>query len=98
MRQRTQHVEGARLLKPTTAKSAAFSIGEIRTAAEQRCAPLSSEERQPAGLGALILRRDRTGPVSYTHLNRAAVLGYEGKWAIHPSQVTLCNELSLIHI
>jgi malyl-CoA/(S)-citramalyl-CoA lyase len=25
--------------------------------------------------------------------NRAAVLGYEGKWAIHPSQVALCNEL-----
>jgi malyl-CoA/(S)-citramalyl-CoA lyase len=25
--------------------------------------------------------------------NRAAVLGYEGKWAIHPSQVTLCNEV-----
>ena len=25
--------------------------------------------------------------------NRAAVLGYEGKWAIHPSQVALCNEV-----
>lgn len=25
--------------------------------------------------------------------NRAAVLGYEGKWAIHPSQIELCNEV-----
>jgi len=25
--------------------------------------------------------------------NRAAVLGYEGKWAIHPSQIVLCNEV-----
>ena len=25
--------------------------------------------------------------------NRAAVLGYEGKWAIHPSQIVLCNEI-----
>ncbi len=25
--------------------------------------------------------------------NRAAVLGYEGKWAIHPSQIGLCNEV-----
>jgi malyl-CoA/(S)-citramalyl-CoA lyase len=25
--------------------------------------------------------------------HRAAVLGYEGKWAIHPSQVALCNEV-----
>lgn len=25
--------------------------------------------------------------------NRAAVLGYEGKWAIHPSQIDLCNEV-----
>ena len=25
--------------------------------------------------------------------NRAAVLGCEGKWAIHPSQVTLANEV-----
>jgi malyl-CoA/(S)-citramalyl-CoA lyase len=25
--------------------------------------------------------------------NRAAVLGYEGKWAIHPSQIPLCNEV-----
>ena len=25
--------------------------------------------------------------------NRAAVLGYEGKWAIHPSQVALANEV-----
>ncbi len=25
--------------------------------------------------------------------NRAAVLGYEGKWAIHPSQISLCNEV-----
>jgi malyl-CoA/(S)-citramalyl-CoA lyase len=25
--------------------------------------------------------------------NRAAVLGYEGKWAIHPSQIALCNEV-----
>lgn len=24
---------------------------------------------------------------------RAAVLGYEGKWAIHPSQVSLANEI-----
>ena len=24
---------------------------------------------------------------------RAAVLGYEGKWAIHPSQIPLCNEV-----
>jgi malyl-CoA/(S)-citramalyl-CoA lyase len=25
--------------------------------------------------------------------NRAAVLGYEGKWAIHPSQIVLANEV-----
>jgi malyl-CoA/(S)-citramalyl-CoA lyase len=25
--------------------------------------------------------------------NRVAVLGYEGKWAIHPSQIDLCNEV-----
>jgi malyl-CoA/(S)-citramalyl-CoA lyase len=25
--------------------------------------------------------------------NRAAVLGYEGKWAIHPSQIAACNEV-----
>ena len=25
--------------------------------------------------------------------NRAAVLGYEGKWAIHPSQIALANEV-----
>jgi malyl-CoA/(S)-citramalyl-CoA lyase len=25
--------------------------------------------------------------------NRAAVLGYEGKWAIHPSQIALCNQV-----
>jgi malyl-CoA/(S)-citramalyl-CoA lyase len=25
--------------------------------------------------------------------NRAAVLGYEGKWAIHPSQIALSNEV-----
>ena len=25
--------------------------------------------------------------------NRAAVLGYEGKWAIHPSQIALCNDV-----
>jgi malyl-CoA/(S)-citramalyl-CoA lyase len=25
--------------------------------------------------------------------NRAAVLGYEGKWAIHPSHFALCNEI-----
>jgi len=25
--------------------------------------------------------------------NRAAVLGYEGKWAIHPSQITLANQV-----
>ncbi len=24
---------------------------------------------------------------------RAAVLGYEGKWAIHPSQIAMCNEV-----
>ncbi len=27
------------------------------------------------------------------HANRAMVLGCEGKWAIHPSQIPLCNEL-----
>ena len=27
--------------------------------------------------------------------NRAAVLGYEGKWAIHPSQIELANRSSL---
>jgi malyl-CoA/(S)-citramalyl-CoA lyase len=27
------------------------------------------------------------------HANRAAILGCEGKWAIHPSQVALCNEV-----
>lgn len=27
------------------------------------------------------------------HANRARVLGCEGKWAIHPSQVALCNRL-----
>jgi malyl-CoA/(S)-citramalyl-CoA lyase len=25
--------------------------------------------------------------------NRAAVLGYEGKWAIHPSQIELANQV-----
>jgi malyl-CoA/(S)-citramalyl-CoA lyase len=25
--------------------------------------------------------------------NRVAVLGYEGKWAIHPSQIDLCNQV-----
>ncbi|MDA8416415.1 MAG: CoA ester lyase [Betaproteobacteria bacterium] len=25
--------------------------------------------------------------------NRVAVLGYEGKWAIHPSQIELCNQV-----
>jgi malyl-CoA/(S)-citramalyl-CoA lyase len=25
--------------------------------------------------------------------NRVAVLGYEGKWAIHPTQIALCNEV-----
>jgi malyl-CoA/(S)-citramalyl-CoA lyase len=25
--------------------------------------------------------------------NRAAVLGYEGKWAIHPSQIALANDV-----
>jgi malyl-CoA/(S)-citramalyl-CoA lyase len=25
--------------------------------------------------------------------NRAAVLGYEGKWAIHPSQIALANQV-----
>ena len=25
--------------------------------------------------------------------NRAAVLGYEGKWAIHPSQIDLANQV-----
>jgi malyl-CoA/(S)-citramalyl-CoA lyase len=28
-----------------------------------------------------------------TAAKRAAVLGYEGKWAIHPSQIALCNEV-----
>ena len=37
---------------------------------------------------------DFSDPDGYTAQgNRAAVLGCEGKWAIHPSQVTLANEI-----
>jgi len=37
---------------------------------------------------------DFSDPAGYTaQANRAAVLGCEGKWAIHPSQVGLANEL-----
>jgi malyl-CoA/(S)-citramalyl-CoA lyase len=34
---------------------------------------------------------DRDGYIAAA--NRAAVLGYEGKWAIHPSQIELANEV-----
>jgi malyl-CoA/(S)-citramalyl-CoA lyase len=35
---------------------------------------------------------DFNDPEGYTcAANRAAVLGYEGKWAIHPSQIELAN-------
>jgi len=35
---------------------------------------------------------DFNDPEGYTSAaNRAAVLGYEGKWAIHPSQIELAN-------
>jgi malyl-CoA/(S)-citramalyl-CoA lyase len=34
---------------------------------------------------------DREGYLASAH--RAAVLGYEGKWAIHPSQIELANEV-----
>lgn len=37
---------------------------------------------------------DFTDPVGYlASARRAAVLGYEGKWAIHPSQIALANEV-----
>jgi malyl-CoA/(S)-citramalyl-CoA lyase len=37
---------------------------------------------------------DFTDPEGYlTSARRAAVLGYEGKWAIHPSQIALANEV-----
>lgn len=37
---------------------------------------------------------DFSDPDGFTwHANRAMVLGCEGKWAIHPSQVPLCNTL-----
>jgi malyl-CoA/(S)-citramalyl-CoA lyase len=37
---------------------------------------------------------DFTDPDGYlASARRAAVLGYEGKWAIHPSQITLANEV-----
>jgi malyl-CoA/(S)-citramalyl-CoA lyase len=37
---------------------------------------------------------DFTDPAGYlASARRAAVLGYEGKWAIHPSQVELANEV-----
>ena len=37
---------------------------------------------------------DFSDPDGFTyHANRAMVLGCEGKWAIHPSQVALCNTL-----
>ena len=43
---------------------------------------------------------DFSDPAGYTAgAKRAAALGIEGKWAIHPSQIELANEvLSLIHI
>jgi malyl-CoA/(S)-citramalyl-CoA lyase len=34
---------------------------------------------------------DRDGYIAAA--NRAAVLGYEGKWAIHPSQIDLANQV-----
>jgi malyl-CoA/(S)-citramalyl-CoA lyase len=37
---------------------------------------------------------DFTDPAGYlASAHRAAVLGYEGKWAIHPSQIELANEV-----
>lgn len=37
---------------------------------------------------------DFSDPDGYTaHGNRAAILGCEGKWAIHPSQIPLANEI-----
>ena len=37
---------------------------------------------------------DFTDPEGYlSSARRAAVLGYEGKWAIHPSQIELANEV-----
>jgi malyl-CoA/(S)-citramalyl-CoA lyase len=37
---------------------------------------------------------DFTDPTGYlSSARRAAVLGYEGKWAIHPSQIELANEV-----
>jgi malyl-CoA/(S)-citramalyl-CoA lyase len=37
---------------------------------------------------------DFSDPDAYiTAANRAAVLGYEGKWAIHPSQIELANQV-----
>jgi malyl-CoA/(S)-citramalyl-CoA lyase len=37
---------------------------------------------------------DFSDPDGYTaQAKRAATLGCEGKWAIHPSQITLANEL-----
>lgn len=41
---------------------------------------------------------DFTDPAGYlASARRAAVLGYEGKWAIHPSQIELANEVFTPH-
>jgi malyl-CoA/(S)-citramalyl-CoA lyase len=41
---------------------------------------------------------DFTDPEGYLQsARRAAVLGYEGKWAIHPSQIALANEVFTPH-
>ena len=41
---------------------------------------------------------DFTDPEGYTaSARRAAVLGYEGKWAIHPSQIELANQVFTPH-
>jgi malyl-CoA/(S)-citramalyl-CoA lyase len=41
---------------------------------------------------------DFTDPAGYiSSARRAAVLGYEGKWAIHPSQIPLANEVFTPH-
>jgi malyl-CoA/(S)-citramalyl-CoA lyase len=41
---------------------------------------------------------DFTDPAGYiAAARRAAVLGYEGKWAIHPSQIALANEVFTPH-
>jgi malyl-CoA/(S)-citramalyl-CoA lyase len=41
---------------------------------------------------------DFTDPAGYVaSARRAAVLGYEGKWAIHPSQIELANEVFTPH-